>query len=143
MHTHNTIHAHIRAGTYTYAPTRNTYVHSRSFIRSVSPPCATNVVCPHVKQNGVRNNHHVFTGQAKWCAQHSPCAHRSSKVVCTTTPMCSQVKHNDVFARLPVEQRWPCWSMLTFNLSDTPDTNCQFTPFLQQLFEQVSARKRW
>eukprot|EP00967_Tisochrysis_lutea_P148178 scaffold282616_cov18-Tisochrysis_lutea.AAC.1 len=37
---------------------------------------------------------------------------------------------------LPEEQRWPCWSMLMFNLSDTPDTNCKVTPYLQQLFEQ-------
>jgi len=59
--------------------------------------------------------------------------------VCSKPELLVQVRINDVFGSLPEEQRWPCWSMLMFNLSDTPDTNCKVTPYLQQLFEVVSA----
>lgn len=36
---------------------------------------------------------------------------------------------------LPPHQRWPYWSMLMFNLSDTPGVRCKATPLLQQLFD--------
>lgn len=57
--------------------------------------------------------------------------------------VCVQVRLAEVFQSLPEEQRWPCWSKLMFNLSDTPDTNCKVTPYLQQLFEQVCPSKAW
>jgi len=64
---------------------------------------------------------------------------RRPKVHRVAYGLVAHVRLAEVFQSLPEEQRWPCWSMLMFNLSDTPDTNCKVTPYLQQLFEQGMA----
>ncbi|KAF5832757.1 hypothetical protein DUNSADRAFT_11244 [Dunaliella salina] len=64
---------------------------------------------------------------------------RRPKVHKVAFAIVAHVRLAEVFQSLPEEQRWPCWSKLMFNLSDTPDTNCKVTPYLQQLFEQGMA----